>query len=174
LLASVAPPSIIGKLPQTAIAHVPRPNGDRALSRKKADRLKKPSSIKCPITRNPRRPLRYPALSPRPSNLKGDPPESVPNSAFRVEADAVGAAVAKVGPDTAVRQVSLGAYGEGGQSPGVGFGDDHRRVVRGDRHAVGEGEAVSDLTDGAVRRDQRDGAGRESSPAIMSKPGPLP
>jgi hypothetical protein len=39
----------------------------------------------------------------------------VPDSPFRVEADAVGAAVAEVGPDAAVRQVAVGGYGEGGQ-----------------------------------------------------------
>jgi hypothetical protein len=43
----------------------------------------------------------------------------------------------------------------------VGLRDDEGRIVRGDGHAVGEGEAVGHLASGAVGGDQRDQAGGE-------------
>src|SRR5215218_7146281 len=47
------------------------------------------------------------------------------------------------------------AMSKGGELPAVGLRDDEGRIVRGDGHAVGEGEAVGHLASGAVGGDQR-------------------
>ena len=83
-----------------------------------------------------------------------------PDCAIGVEADAVGADA--VGPDAAVRQAAVGGDVEGGEAAGEGLGDDQRRVVGRDRHAVGELDLVGDLADHAIRGDQRDEPGRRA------------
>ena len=98
----------------------------------------------------------------------------VPDRAFRVEADAVGDAVAERRPR---RAGSTGcrrrAMSKAVSLPGVGFGDDQRRIVRRHRHAVGEGDAVGDLRTAPSGVTSAIMPGAKASPAIMSKPAPL-
>ena len=92
-----------------------------------------------------------------------------PDSALRVEADAVRADA--VGPHPPIRQAAVRGDVERGEAAGERLGDDQRRVVGRDDHAVGELDAVRDLAGRAVRGDQRDdpGLGRARRPGSRSR-----
>jgi hypothetical protein len=62
-----------------------------------------------------------------------------------------------------VRQCAVVADVEGGQACGKGLGEDKRLVVRRDDHAVRERERARDLAGLALRRDERDLAGRSAA-----------
>ena len=73
-----------------------------------------------------------------------------------------------LGPHSPVREAAIGVDVEGGQSD-VRLGDDQGRVIGCDSHAIGEGEAVGHLANGAVGRHQRDEP-RSELPSGKSKP----
>ena len=81
-----------------------------------------------------------------------------PDPAVGVQRDAVGRAVQPVGEDPPVGQRTVGADGECGQPPADRLGDDERRSVGRDDHAVGEVEVVGHDGDGVVGVDPRDDA----------------
>jgi hypothetical protein len=81
---------------------------------------------------------------------------AVPDRAGGVVADAVGDAVSQVSPDTPVGEPAVGCDLESREPLRVRLGHDQCSVVRRHQHAVGEGEPVGHLTDGAIARRQGD------------------
>src|SRR5262249_24076186 len=78
----------------------------------------------------------------------------VPDGALGIEADAVGDAVAKVGPHSPPGQVAVHGDVESREPFRVGLGDDQHRVVWRYEHAVREREAVRHLASQTVGGDQ--------------------
>src|SRR5437870_1661826 len=64
----------------------------------------------------------------------------VPDSALGIDADPVGMVVSNLCPDPPTAEVAILDDVEGGEPVAVGLGDDQRRTICGDRHAVGKRE----------------------------------
>ena len=86
-----------------------------------------------------------------------------PDRALGVQADPVGTQV--LGEHAPAGQPAVGGDVERGEPAGERLGDDQRPVVRGDDHAVGEGDVTGDLPQLPVGREELDVAGRGRLPA---------
>ena len=76
-----------------------------------------------------------------------------PDAAFGIEADPVGIAGRRLGPDSPIGERAVGRDVECRQALGEGLADDHRPAVGRDDRAVGEHQLVGCRMDGAVRVD---------------------
>src|SRR5262249_35004731 len=70
----------------------------------------------------------------------------VPDRVVRIEADAVGNAVAQASPHPPVRQVSFSTNIESGELSAVRFSDNQRSVVRRHGHTIWKSDAVGNLS----------------------------
>src|SRR5258705_3748499 len=93
------------------------------------------------------------------TTLVGD--VAVPAGAFGGQANAVGDAVAEIGPHSLVRQAALNRDVEGCEFLAVGLGADERRVVWCDRHPIGKSDAIGHLSSRTIRLEQGDGSSGE-------------
>src|SRR5215831_15891987 len=85
----------------------------------------------------------------------------VPGGALGVHADSVRVVAGRLRPYPPVAEAAVPADVVGGEAVPVRLGNDQRRAVLGDRHAVGEREVIGYLDDVAPRRDERDQPRRE-------------
>jgi DNA-binding transcriptional LysR family regulator len=88
---------------------------------------------------------------------------AVPDRVIGIEADAVGDAVAEVGPHTPRRQTSVRADVEGSEPLPVRLGNNQCGGVGRDGHAIGEGDAIRYLSHEAVGADEREGKAKRGS-----------
>src|SRR5205807_9770040 len=79
----------------------------------------------------------------------------IPDGALSIETDAIGDAVAQIGPYSAVRQIAIDGNVEGCELLAMGLSNNQRRIVGRYNHAVRKGEVGSHPLNRAVWRDER-------------------